>query len=178
MFLNWAPVVVKGTKQLVDCVWCMSAASCRLWSTAALLQREVAAAAGDAICADAHSPPLAVSAWASLCVPPPAGKVVAAGDIIQADLPVPLTSLQMPQKEKVAAGDVIYIESNSGAVKRVGRCILTPFLYCLQCTALGVLLACCYRCRGPVAVLCRLLASTTLAPRVLLCCHSLYCPQV
>lgn len=26
------------------------------------------------------------------------------------------------QKEKVAAGDVIYIEANSGAVKRVGRC--------------------------------------------------------
>lgn len=26
------------------------------------------------------------------------------------------------QKEKVAPGDVIYIESNSGAVKRVGRC--------------------------------------------------------
>ena len=26
------------------------------------------------------------------------------------------------QKEKVQAGDVIYIESNSGAVKRVGRC--------------------------------------------------------
>lgn len=25
------------------------------------------------------------------------------------------------QKEKVAAGDVIYIEANSGAVKRVGR---------------------------------------------------------
>lgn len=26
------------------------------------------------------------------------------------------------QKEKVQIGDVIYIESNSGAVKRVGRC--------------------------------------------------------
>ncbi len=26
------------------------------------------------------------------------------------------------QKEKVAPGDVIYIESNSGAVRRVGRC--------------------------------------------------------
>ena len=26
------------------------------------------------------------------------------------------------QKEKVSTGDVIYIEANSGAVKRVGRC--------------------------------------------------------
>ena len=26
------------------------------------------------------------------------------------------------QKERVAVGDVIYIEANSGAVKRVGRC--------------------------------------------------------
>lgn len=26
------------------------------------------------------------------------------------------------QKEKVSPGDVIYIEANSGAVKRVGRC--------------------------------------------------------
>ena len=26
------------------------------------------------------------------------------------------------QKEKVVVGDVIYIEANSGAVKRVGRC--------------------------------------------------------
>ncbi len=29
--------------------------------------------------------------------------------------------LSFPQKEKVAPGDVIYIEANSGAVKRVGR---------------------------------------------------------
>jgi hypothetical protein len=35
-----------------------------------------------------------------------------------------LHPLPPPQKEKVAAGDVIYIEANSGAVKRVGRCAL------------------------------------------------------
>jgi RuvB-like protein 1 (pontin 52) len=27
------------------------------------------------------------------------------------------------QKEKVAPGDVIYIDANAGAVKRVGRCV-------------------------------------------------------
>lgn len=38
------------------------------------------------------------------------------------ELGVRLTPVHRPQKERVAVGDVIYIEANSGSVKRVGRC--------------------------------------------------------
>jgi hypothetical protein len=72
--------------------------------------------------------------------------------------------LPLPQKEKVAAGDVIYIEANSGAVKRVGRCALQQLLLLRGAVWGGSRSSCIGKCSANRSAALQAAASTPTTP--------------